>query len=131
MPFDETNAELPPVSSVKGVCCFVGSETFRLSEADAAKAYLLKNPDWPGTFRIAVIHATAPLREELSPEQACTVACLDNIGGLVKNHTIAVQTMLIRNAAVPSERIPICFATAFEPSDKTTVLLLGEDPIPY
>ena len=130
---DVGEASLPPVSSVAGVCCFVGSNTFRLSESDATKAYLLKNPNWPGTFAIAVFHASKPLREGMGPEQACTLACLDNLGeqGLLKNRVIVAQTVLIRNASAPSERIPICFATVFGQSEKTNVILLEEDSIPY
>src|SRR5260221_14768881 len=123
--------ELPPVSSVAGVCCFVGSTTFRLSEADAAKAHLLKNPNWPGKLGIAVIHANKSLPEGIQPEQACTQACLDSIAARIKNRTVVVKTMLIRNAAMPGELIPLCFATVFGPSDKTRVILLDEDSIPY
>jgi hypothetical protein len=124
-------AELPPVSTVAGVCCFVGSTTFRLSETDATQAYLLKNPNWPGQFGIAVIHADKPLRAGMAPERACTLACLDSIAARVKNRTLAVQTMLIRDAGVPGEHIPICFVTVFGASDKTSVILLDEDAIPY
>jgi hypothetical protein len=131
MQFDNTDSELPPISSLQGVCCFVGSQTFRLSEADATRAYKLKNPNWPGTFGIAVLQATAPLGDKYGPEQACTLACLQRIAAQVKNHTIVVQTMMVRNAASPTERIPICFATAFGPGDQTKVLMLEEDPIPY
>ena len=123
--------ELPPVSSVAGVGCFVGSMTFRLSEADATKAYLVKNPNWPGKSGIAVIHANKPLREGMQPEQACTLACLDSMAAHLQNRTAVAQTMLIRNAATPSERIPLCFVTVFGPSDETSVILLEEDSIPY
>ena len=124
-------AELPPVSSVAGVCCFVGSTTFRLNEADATKAYLLKNPNWSGKLGIAVIQANKPLQAGMEPERACILACLDSIGARVKNRTLVVQTMLIQNAARSSERIPICFVTVFGQSDNTKVILLNEDPIPY
>ena len=123
--------ELPPVSSLAGVCCFVGSLTFRLSEADATKAYVLKNPNWPGQLGIAVIHANKPLPEEMQPEQACALACLDSIAADLNNRTVVVQTMLVRNAATPSERIPLCFVTVFGPTDETRVILLDEDSIPY
>ena len=124
-------AELPPVSSLAGVCCFVGSTTFRLSEADAARAYWLKNPNWTGRFGIAVLHADKPLQASKSPEQACILACLDSIAAQVKNRTLVVQTMLIRDAAAPVERIPLCFVTVFGASDKTNVILLDDDSIPY
>ncbi len=123
--------ELPPVSSVAGVCCFVGSMTFRLSEADATKAYLLKNPNWPGKLGIAVIHANKPLREGMQPEKACTLACLDSMAAHLQNRTAVAQTMLIRIAATPSKRVPLCFVTVFGPSDQTKVILLDEDSIPY
>src|SRR5438477_5403357 len=123
--------ELPSVSSIAGVCCFVGSTTFRLSEADAARAYLLKNPGWPGQLGIAVIHADQPLQAGMDPERACALACLDSIAERVKNCTLVVPTLFIRNAAESSERIPICFVTVFGQSGQTKVILLNEDSIPY
>ena len=123
--------ELPPVNSVAGVCCFVGSTTFRLSEADATKAYELKNPNWPAQLGIAVIHAHEPLREGMPPEQACTLACLDSVATHIKNRTVVVQSMFIRSAATPSEQVPLCFVTVFGPSDTTKLMLLNEDSIPY
>lgn len=122
---------MTPVSSVAGICCFVGSETFRWNEADATKAYLLKNPDWPGTLGIALFHASGPLREGMSPDKACTLACLDHIGQHLRNHTVVVQTMTIRNGAASGDAIPVCFATLLGPGDETKVVLLDEDPIPY
>lgn len=123
--------DLPPTDAVTRIACFVGSTTFHLSDQDAIRAYLAKNPAWPRTPGIIVTHASKPLQARMDPRQACTLACLDSLGVHLKGSTVAAQVMFLRNMSAGGERVPICFATVFGGRGETKVVMLEDDAIPF